>query len=207
MSRPFVDYLLRVPPQSYEDEEPISAYRALALRNKLQLLTDLSTQVRINVAAVSYPGIGFDGFSIDASTTERFLLWTQEFELSWLRPDWPAGLDICMALFRGAGGSSEAQAVIRIVPASAAVNDLSAPVLYTGQVATSGASTTAVLEEQAFFSTRVDPSGLFLEHSITENGAVQRVRQCLMRAEVALIAPTGTQARITELLVREFVCR
>lgn len=207
MSRSYWDYLHRVPPQSYELAEPISVYRALALRNKLQLLCDVSTQHRINWVAPQITEGGFDGFGIGSLTTERILLWTQEFEQSWQRPEWPSGFDVVVAITRYTGGSDEVQAVVRIVPASAPVNDLSAPVLFTSETSTTGESTTAVVDEQVFFDLRVDPRGMFLEHAITEDGVSRRVQQGLLRIEIALRVPGTSQGWIDEVLVREYVCR
>ena len=211
MSRPYYDYLHRVPPGSFASGAPLSVHRVLTLRSNVQLLVDLSAQHRFNFVAPVPTESGYDTFWYgypDGAAADTYALWQHEIEHAWQRSEWPNGIDLVVAISRsvhGTGGA-DVEASVRVVPASAPVNDLSVVPYYAVALETAGEGTTDEIDTRIFFSTPVEQRGAFIEHSLAEDGSFRSVRQGLARIEIALFVPENSSGGITEIYFREFVC-
>lgn len=187
---------------------PLSAWDATLMASDLQWLIDMIPQPRCCWTALVRDEIGFDGFYLStAGGDARSAMWTQKIAHTWIRADYPTGLDVCFAAFVGATGGDDLTLRVRIVPAATPVGDLSVVALLDETATTSGPNTTAVIESRAFFSEPVDQSNYFLTHSINEDGEVRAPRQGLLRVEVTLDVPEDDEGGLTEAYVREFTCQ
>jgi hypothetical protein len=201
---------MRVDPESYEFGAPVSAYRALAMRSNLQFLIDSFPQHRINLVAGStvFESLPDTYFVSRVGAGEFTYKWAQEFEWTWLRGDYPTGLDIVVAAKVGAEGVDDLTAVARIVPVFAPYYDPTYPAIWTATDVTTGANTTVVIEEQIFPEVApVNQSDQVVVHGVEEDGFFVAPRTFNARLEIELTIPADDTGFLTEVLVREFACQ
>lgn len=213
---PAFPQLIRLPVGSYANANPVSTWRALVMRNNLQYQVNLLCQHRVNWVSAFPDGSGvnsfwFDTFSGDGvggdSEDEFTQVWSQEFERTWQRSDYPCGLDVRVKAAVGAGGIGDVTIRVRILPASAPYNDLSYPAFFDVSESTTGVDTTCLVEGLIMPEERESHEGRFIAHSILEDGAVRSPKQGLDRIEVALTVPEDDEGGLVAVLVREFVCQ
>lgn len=217
-SRPTFICPIRNDPESYSAENPVSAWDAVVMRSNLQYWINLCTQHRVNwvstAGTFTYDSQTYrEGFWFDYNDgagvgVRRHSI---EFVHTWIRSDYPTGLDICIAAL-APSASDQLGVVARILPASAPLAPLrdatlsDQAALWESTVTVSGPDT-GVIEEQVFFNEAIESSGMFLEHSITEGGVTTKPRQALLRLEIVMLLLSGDEGGITEVLVREFMCQ
>jgi hypothetical protein len=213
--RPTFTVPIRSDPEGYSARNSVSSWRALATRNNLQYWINLCTQHRINwVAAATEITAGLatwpDGYWIDFNDGVGVGLhrYVAEFVHTWIKSDRPAGLDIVIAGLSGPGAESAFGFAARIVPASTPMQPVNAtqePALWESSEVAIGASVEGVIDEQVFFNEALDSSGMFVEHSVDEDGVIVKPRQALLRLEILTVLLAGDEGGITEVLIREFI--
>lgn len=208
----FQNRIMRLLPTSYSVFAPVSAYRALTMRSNLQFLIDEFPQHRVNWVS---PPDTTDG---ETSAADTYLVnrigttaatgkWAQEFELTWIRPDYPCGLDLVVAAKVGATGGDDLNLLVRVVPYFAPYYDDASPFLFREEAQTSGADTTCVIDSQVMFSEPVDQGSQLLVHSVEEDSFIVAPRAMMARIEIEMTVPADDTGRILEVYVREFVCQ
>jgi hypothetical protein len=196
---------MRVPLDSYEYGAPVSVYRAFALRNNIQFLIDECPQVRVNwCAAPDAPEFDADRFETDFTA-----VWTQDFEHTWIRPDYPTSLDVYALAVAPGYDSGTFTMRLRVVPASSPLNDLSVVPLVdlSASKVADGSGALLVIDEQVRFTDRLDQLGIMQQLSTKEGDFFRSPRVALMRVEVTLTPPPGTVVALTQCQLREFVCQ
>lgn len=199
---PFFGQPHRVPSASFQDGSPISAYRALALRSDIQFYVDQIPQHRINWCT-GLPGDIYDTFYVNTlgGPAERHV-WAQEFELTYIRSDWPCALDMKVVGAMDTGGVMR----VRVVPASKAFDDLSVPALFDDSVTSIGAGNYTI---EGFYAPNYAGEtprsrDALVSMGVDEAGTARSVKIGLMRLEVSIAAPADRMSYILSVLVREW---
>lgn len=192
-------YIVRLPPTGYDNDNPVSAARVFVMRSNLQMHCNLFAQHRINWVAQDEGSLFVGALAPEVDVTRR---WAQDFELTWLRPDYPCGLQICVALLRGSGGDDEVTASCRIAPGGSPAGG--GTTLWAGALASEGEDDTQVLE--GFLVPEGGPwsHDMFVQHAVEEEGEARGPFQSILRFEIDLYVPAGSSGAISELKVREF---
>jgi hypothetical protein len=198
-----------VPPTSYEEGAPVSAYRALALRHDIQMYVNEICQHRINWVTQVPADSVYDTWGVNTTGEDAIsgAVYQQEFEHTWIRPDWPAALDIKVVGLVGNGGVGDLSMLVRIVSADAPLNDPNAPALFIGSGSTSGVNTQVVVEgifAPNYLGSSPTPTNAFTQISVDENGIASTVQVAMMRIEVIFDAPEDDKSMLLSVLVREF---
>ena len=97
----YSEAFIRMDPAIFDDDAPVSAYRAHQLQSNLMHLCDQSTQHRINWTG----GANSDQFVFAAAEADT-LYWSMPFLHTWIDFERPAGRDI-LIMGKGPGGSEE----------------------------------------------------------------------------------------------------
>jgi hypothetical protein len=199
----------RIPPTSYEEGAPVSAYRALALRNNIQQAINYSCQHRINWVTQAPVGGVYDTWGVNTLGEDALnqVVYRQDFEHTWIREDWPTALDIKVVGLVGSGNVGDLTMYVRIVSADAPLNDPQAPALFTGSDSTTGANTTCTVEgifAPNYLGKTPTKANTFTQITYDENGIARTVEVAMMRIEVIFSAPEDDTSMLLSVLVREF---
>ena len=196
--------LIRIPRLSLVADEPVSVYRAGALRNNLQHLTDMMPQHRINWAGTS----GNDQQYVFAANDGITHYWSSVFLHTWINGSYPCGLDVQICGKTDATGDMNVRA--RVVPHRnhATVFDLITAPMWEDSGITSSASSDEVISSIYLPGTTPPASHGFRKFTIVENEKARAVRVCLSRLdiewEVSGSIDSTSVSGLTRVSVREF---
>lgn len=215
--------IIRIPPRpynesgtpvrtSYEYGDPVSVYRALVARNNVQFTIDESAQARVNV--MTTPFIAFEGGMLDAFGADNRsgadpgrIVWHTEFDHTWFRPDYPAGLDIEVVGVVGDGDEGDLGLQVRVVPAGGPVDDQAAPYLISISASTTGPNSACAAAGLYKPSAPVSQTNIFRQVTIAEGSFARTPRVARMRIEVAMTVPPHDTGYMRSCYVREFPWR
>lgn len=182
---------LIAPDDSFYEDEPVSSWRALETFNNLLHYTDEFAQTRINWTAVDEDGVFL------ANHPARDVAWSQPFLLSWLAPNKPAGIDLCI--------QGDADVIARVVPNSYPLGAATAPSLFVTALSPGAGSPATYLHQPgdpnaaaAIFEGWVQPAAIQGSDS-----NIYQPRVCLVRLEL-IIPWVEAASKINAVCLREF---
>jgi hypothetical protein len=200
---------------SFGAYEPLSAWRAWAMRNNLAHLVDESTQVRINWVAgpVANGDSWFPPHPSDANGLTCY--WAATFPHTWLRSDVPVNLDV---LITARGKSDDGRPVSvywRIVPHLESLHDPKAVNLWAGVTTfTSGNgvwSNVVTVADQRIALTgppnlamAKEETGAISSGVYEDDGYVHAPLLHLARLEILTMRDAHQDIAVTSVYVREY---
>ncbi len=210
----YAGLLVRIPAQSLDDDEPLSVYRAWALRNNLQHLVDMYPQHRVNWAGHSDNDQQYLFTANDyGSPGGTIHYWSAVFLHTWIHREYPCGLDIqiCGKTDDGAGNVSSDMHV----KASVSPHVIGGTVLDTvtdPMWEDSGHITLATSEEvisSIYYPDTTSPvSHGWRKFPTVEDGKTRSVNICLSRLDIEWKVTgsddSSSTSGLTRVSVREF---
>ena len=202
-------FIVRVPPGSFDDDDPVSVYRAWALRNNIQHLTDMMPQHRINWAGHEDNDQQYLFAANDYGTPGGTIhYWSAVFLHTWIHGTYPCGLDVQICGKTDATGDLNVKA--RIVPhrnGGSVFNAVAEP-MWEDSGITSSASSDEIISSIYYPDTTPPASHGFRKFVIVENEKARAVRVCLSRLDIewkvtGSIDSTSVSG-LTQVSVREF---
>lgn len=205
MTFPSFAALAPVPVDSYDAYAPVSVWRALCMRSNLQLLIAAHSQVRVHVGTPALVGSEFfpaHAYYVPGGANGSSTQWSQEFVHSWIRPEFPVGLDITVR----ANGTDDVEVNFRLVPANTAVDDRSVEALIEDTEPQASPGVAFATGGLVFFDEVIDSRGMFEQLQVTEDSVARLPQVGMLRLEVTLTVPAGEFGWIQEIVVKEFPC-
>lgn len=191
-------FLHRMKADTFDDDTPISTYRAWALEQNLSHLVGQYTQHRVNWCGHSSHDTAFGALTYDNNA--RYL--TRVFPHTWLREEYPCGLDILICGKTNGSLTLDARVVPHIQGRQPF--DPSAPVLWSASGTTTSATSTAIIDDIFYPGTTRQSQEGFGGYPIIQDAQFVMVGVCMSRLEILLGVEDEDDSYITRILVREF---